>query len=241
MMNELLHRLTNRTGPFSQDLFLADPSFTPKKEGSEERQFRKALMLDHTESDYYIKAYLSTISAYPDLAVQFDRNNQSYDLTDIEPRGVQIEGGDFYSRPPGVSGRFLDTPPDGLPIPLHYQVLYWDDSNVRIRQLDRQQQSIAGYTLSKEEPHQVMQCQWPDTMPFEGPIHLHQSWMSNALIDIWVEPSQFPYQEVITQLRRHRFLTTLLIRHNMVDAFYGSPEAEEQLAIVLTLLALENS
>lgn len=81
---------------------------------------------------------------------------------------------------------------------------------------------------------------WPTSIPFLGQINLTQNWTLNSRVQISVEPSHFPYALILQSAERWPYLNTLLLNYGMLDAYAYSVEVTEKLAIILTLIGLDN-
>ena len=101
---------------------------------------------------------------------------------------------------------------------------------------------FSGLTIMEESAwkNRIMRVAWSSTMPFSGPIILHQDWIPGARLEIEVEPSKFPYKLVIDNLTRLPATIPLLMIYKWVDEFVNTPDYAEKLAMILTILGLNN-
>lgn len=131
MINKLIHALANRSGPFQDPMFVGDPDFKPAVIGVPEQKLRELMMLHITDTDYYLKAYLSVLEAFPDIKALANETSVSYDVSDTPPRGVEMDGAEFYSKINSV-GYFSDQAPTSFPVALTYRFSYIDANNLKI-------------------------------------------------------------------------------------------------------------
>lgn len=240
MINRLLHALSNRTGNFHEPMFASDPLFVPAVFNAEEQQLRALMLLHRSDTDYYLKAYLAAIEAYPDIKALADDVVTSYRLSDFPPRGVAISGGDFLSKENSV-GYYTDVSSTNLPVNLTYWVNYFDSRLVTIVGKETGLVRRVNYILSGDAPHQTMRVEWPEAeVPFKGPLALTQHWVSGAMVEIQVEPSNFPYASVVARLQGNAYLMNLLVRNQLVDEFLAVPDDQRKMAIACVVLALAN-
>lgn len=239
MINKLLHALSNRTGPFEDPLLLSDPEFQPAVVTDTEQRLRASMMLNVLGTDYYLKAYLSAVAAYPDIHLLTNDDPTSYRLSDFPPRGVEISGGDWTSNP-NMVGFFTDPKPTSLPVDLNWSITYLDDRYVTIKGSDTGIVRRTTFQPSKEDPNKTLRIDWPSDVPFQGPINLQQAWLPGASVVIQTAPSAFPYQAVVDRLRGNWWLIHLLAKQKFVDEYTTFPDPQRKVALACVALALSN-
>ncbi len=99
MQNKILHALSNRQGPFASEIFSRLTDFVPIHLNAEAVNLRRKLFLDVTDTDYYLKIYLSLLYSFPDISRQLNDRITTYCIEDFNPRGVEISGGELCSAP----------------------------------------------------------------------------------------------------------------------------------------------
>lgn len=238
MINKILHAVSNRA-LFYTPLFVPQPGFLAAVLSSDAQNLRTALLLNVLNTDYYLKIYLGLLEAYPDLKAQFNDWHTSYEVTDFLPRGVLVDGGDFLSAP-NIAGTFTDPPNTTLPVNLTYLIDYQSANLCNVTLVEQGNSQLVSYQLFGKAPEQILSLDWPDTLPFVGQIKLTQNWTLNSRVQIFVEPSQFPYDLILASAERWPYLNTLLVSYGMNDAYAYSVETTEKLAIIITLLGLSN-
>lgn len=238
MKNKILHGLSNRPGPFLTPIFSQDPDFTPAALTDDEKAFRAKTFLDRTDTDYYLKSYLSLLHGYRDVEEVCDDVITTYRISDFGPRGVVIEGGEFVSSP-GNSGKFTDPPVTILPVDLRYRITCVSDSSLDVLALDTGIVRRCTYRLTGDVPNQVLYFDWQD-LPFDGPIQLNQIWAPGAQINITVEPSAFPYSVLWEIIRNDPWLFNKLLSYDLVNAIESSYDVAEKIAIALAVVVVSN-
>ena len=219
---------------------MADPNFYPALLNDDDNIFRQAMFLNFKNNYYYLKVYLGVLEAYPDLKAQFGRQTQSYQMTDLLPRGVYIDGAEFVSTLANDSF-FTDPPNTTLPVNQTYNIDYQDGSVCKISMWEQGQVTTAPYTLiSGLADTNIMQIDWPTNIPFVGNLKLTQAWVPNARVVIQVSPSQFPYSVLLSKLTVLPYFNYLINTFGMVGAYADTVEDTERLAMILTLLGLAN-
>lgn len=239
MKNKLLHALSNRKGPFGHALLPGDPMFAPATFSADEDDFRKKLFLDVTDTPYYLMAYVALLHAFPDLERKLTDFSITYRPEYFFPRGVSIDGADMVSSP-NASGLFTDPVSTSLPVNLTYTIARIAPSRVLISAKENGTSVTASCTVAMEDPNMILHVDWPEGIPFSGPLRLKQTWAEGTTVTITVMPSRFPYKLLVTKIARHKHLSQLLLDYQMIDTFNGSVDYMERLAIVLTMLALSN-
>ena len=205
-----------------------------------EYTLRSPLFLDRTNTDYYLKTYLSVINAYPDWKQQFGYNLQeSYAVEELIPRGVYIQGADMPGNP-NSPGLFTDPDTNALPVELHYRIIYLADNLCQISGLETAVQYNSTVTTVGNDPNKILRITWPDAIPFAGPLQLTQPWMLGAAIDIFVQPSYFPFAQLIASVQGNAYLQALLSAYDISAEFNEDKDPMEQTAMALTVLGLNN-
>lgn len=240
MNNLILHLLSNRPGPFLEPLFGSNPAFVPTVVPAAEQTLRSLMFLDRTETDYYLKVYLAVLNAYPDWKQQFGYNLQeSYQPEEIMPKGVYIEGGDLATFA-GSASAYTDLPVDTLPVGLHYQITWVSNTACQVTELETSFLALADVVPSGTDPNKVLGIIWPTGVPFTGPLTLNQEWGEGAVVDIFVQPSNFPFPQLVTNISGNAYLQELLLSYGLSSAFNEDMDAMEQTAMALTMLGLTN-
>ena len=239
MRNKLLHALSNRK-TFEDPIFNGDPEFMPKELSAEEQQLRKLFCLDQI-TDYYVRVYLSLLAAYPDIVANVDDTPRTYSVLDFPPRGVVISGGELMAQQ-GVFGYFTDPAQTVLPIDLTYEIGYIQGGTaVRIVARETGRGWSTNAFTTGTDPNKILRVEWPEEVPFVGPIKLNQSWISGAKVVIQVQPSQFPYAHLAKQISGSAYLMRLLADNKLVDEFVETADHQRKVAIALLLLARDNT
>lgn len=238
MNNLILHLLSNRPGPFVTPLFSQDQSFVPTIIPPAEQTLRSLLFLDKTETDYYLKIYLAILNAYPDWKQQFGSNlDESYAVEELMPGGVYIQGGDLLGYQDGP-GLFVDPPSNSLPVELHYRISYLGDNLCQITGTESGIQYQVTLNAVGTDPNKIIRITWPSTVPLTGPLQLSQSWTLGSVVDIFVQPSNFPFTQLVSNLRGNAYLQSLLETYGITAEFNEDMDPVEQTAMALTVLGL---
>jgi len=237
MINKLLHALSNRDS-FHEPVFRSDTGFSTKVVGEEERKLRALLLLDVTDTDYYLKVYLGLIHAYPDIEAHFDDKGRTYDVEDFGIQAVQIDGADFMSAVNAI-GLFTDPVSEELPVNLRYRIRYdqpeYAELSVRESGLIRKSR----YNLSADG--KVIHIDWPDDFPFSGPLQLQEPWAMGSEINIAVEPRHFPYEVMVSRLSNNAYLIRQISEAGLVDEYVNTQDHQRKVAIALAILAANNT
>jgi hypothetical protein len=240
MINKFLHALSNRNGPFIEPCFVGASSFTPKSLSEQERKLREKLMLHITNTDHYLKRYVSCVEAYPDIHALLNDSVTSYTSKDFSHYGVSIIGADFLDMT-NAQGRYIDNQAQSIPVELTYEINYHDSTYVKLVCLESNRVWMAVYQLAGDPPGQIMRIEWPMDVPFDGPLRLTQVWLQGGQIKITVEPSSFPYAEMAQRVRSDSLLTQWLAAINAIDEFYNTRDVNRQVALACVVLALSNT
>jgi hypothetical protein len=239
MQNKILHALSNRQGPFASEIFSRLTDFVPVHLNSEAVNLRRKLFLDVTDTDYYLKIYLSLLYSFPDISRQLSDRITTYCIEDFNPRGVEISGGELCSAP-NIAAFFTDTPPTSLPVNLTYEVNYITTTYAQLKALESGLVQKIYHNATGTDPRKLLRFDWPENFPFSGPIRLSQPWQENACVRITVAPSKFPFQLLWNSIASDRYLNRLLLNAGLIDEFIGTVDVQEKIALALAVLALDN-
>lgn len=220
-------------------MFVGDPNFKPAIVGVPEQKLRELMLLDVTDTDYYLKAYLSVLEGYPDILALADEVSVSYSMRDIPPRGVEMDGAEFYAKINSV-GYFTDQAPTSFPVPLTYRITFIDSLNLKIAALETGIVRVVSYQKSGVDPNETLRVEWPEDIPFKGPLSLLQTWNEGAMVEISVTPSAFPYDLLAKRIQGNPWLTRLLVNNRLVDEYTAVPDSQRKVAIAAIVLALSN-
>lgn len=240
MNNLILHLISNRPGPFQDPLLGSNPGFIPTIIPADEQVLRNELYLNKTETDYYLKVYLAVLNAYPDWKQQFGYNlAESYKPEEIMPKGVCIQGGDLIAYA-GGSGLYIGLPANILPVELHYQITWVSEYVCQIAGLETNILTNAVVAVTGNDPNKILRISWPGNIPFTGPLQLNQEWAEGAIVDIFVQPSQFPFPQLVANIQGNSYLQTLLSNYGIGAEFNQDMDSMEQIAMAVTALGLAN-
>ena len=240
MINKFLHALTNRKTLSADPMFVSDPKFQPATLSAGDLALRKALCLDNTGTDYYLRAYASVLNLFPDLGDILSDTNRSYDVSDFLPLGVQSTGGRLVSNATS-SGVYLDLKPITMPVPMIYNIDYDSPGQAVLSQPDIGAATNASVLATTDVNGTVLQMTWPDYWPFRGPVALAQAWTPGTRVQFIVEPSRFPYTAAVRAVTGISYFQHLLMSYQLATTFQNTPDVKEQLALILAVLAVSNA
>jgi len=235
MINRAIHILSNSAGPFDLFGLPVNPEFEPRLLSREQTSIRRLLMLDR--GDYYVNAFIAALAAYPDISQSFD-DNQTFDIQYQRPFSVQMEGAEFLVDT-NIKGRWLDTDRD-LPLNLNYTISYATSSLVTITGVDRLNVYTSKYIVSGTDPEKVLHIEWPDQLPFSGPLRLKQTWTTGALVSIKVRPQNFPYASLVNRVLGNAYLTSRLHQLLLQEEFRASEDPVEKAAMIAVALITDD-
>jgi len=220
-------------------MFASDPTFVPANLSADDLKLRSILCLDYTTSDYYLKNYVALADIYPDILSVLNDTVTSYQTKDFLPRGVRMQGATLLSNP-GVSGFYSDLRPLSLPIGLSYSIDFVAPVVCQITQIETGITLQAGCISSSDPNDILLRIDWPDGVPFQGPLRLTQPWVSGAHVYIQTEPSRFPYADAVNKLQQQPRLSQLLMTYGVLEAFKNTYDPMDKLVIALLVIALSN-
>lgn len=235
MINKLLHALSNRK-EFNEPYFKPAIQFTPAYFPQVENECRRLLYLDVSNTDYYLKLYLGLLHAYPDIEANFDDRVRTYSVEDFGIQVIRIEDGDFVSDSQNF-GYFTD-PPATLPVQLRYQLQYFQPDYTKVSIRENGQVFVVRHSLSSDK--KVLHLNWPDNLPFQGPLKVRSPWTEGSSIVIDVEPRGFPYETMARRLDGNLYLIRLFSEASLVDEYVNTKDHQRKVALALAVLAAHN-
>jgi hypothetical protein len=239
MFNPLLKALAN-TGTFQHPAFQAPDSLSPWSFSSGMLDLRRRLMLESEEREYYLMVYLALLQAFPELQELLPDEPRTYRLEDITCQDrLRITGASLAGIPNRV-GRFLHYEPTQLPINLDYDLSWHSDTTCKI--VARQRQAVGIFTCRAYELNGdwMLDPVWTADLPFEGVLKLEAPWVAGTTVHLHAEPGLFPMQALLTRLQQSPYLQGLLVEFNLAADFQSAFDPYEQVALVLTAVALAN-
>lgn len=239
MHNKILHALSNRKGPFVTEIFSQLPDFVPANLSDGAKTLRRKLFLHLTDTDYYLKIYLSLLYSFRDIARQLNDRVTTYRVEDFNPRGVEISGGELCSSP-NLIAFFTDAPVTSLPVNLTYDVVYVSTTYAELRALESGLVQRIYHNAVGTDPAKILRFEWPESFPFSGPIRLSQPWIPGASVRIVVAPSKFPFQLLWSSIASDIYLNKLLLDAGLIEEFVGTVDVQEKIALALAVIALDN-
>ena len=239
MINKFLHAITNRAAISADPMFVSDPRFQPAALSTGDLAMRAALQLNNTSTDYYLRAYASVMSLFPDLEAIIADDNRSYEPSDFLPAGVRSTGGSLLSNQTS-SGSYLDLKPVTMPVPMTYVISYESPGTAKLTQPDIGNQLSTSVIVMTDVNGAIMQVQWPEYWPFRGPVALSQAWAPGAQVTFVVEPSRFPYTAAVRALAAIPYFQQLLVTYQLATTYQNTPDVKEKLALALAVIAVSN-
>lgn len=238
MINRFLHALTNLKTLSINPIFSSDPNFIPVVLKPDEISMRQILQVTDQVDEYYLKRYVAVMASFPDLEDQLYDDVVTYDMKELRPRGITIDGGVFLHNR-GYS-RYLDFQVSQLPVPLTYVVEFVDGQTCRITQVETGSVVAVPCTVVSDPYGTILRISWPDGYPFIGALKTSQAWEDGCSITLHVEPTQFPYSDMVSKLQSNSAFVSLLHAQGLMAAFQNNEDDIEKLAVALLVIARSN-
>lgn len=237
MINRSIHVLSNQAGPFDLFNLPRNPDFVPRRLTKAQSLVRSLLYLDR--GDYYINALLAALQAYPDIEAFIQDNVKSFDPSRRRPSSVQIEGAEFFVDK-NIRGLWLDNDQQ-LPVNLTYTVDYKTSSLVTVRSEDRGDVATVHYTTAGTDPTKIIHINWTDGLPFSGPLRLSQIWTTGSRVVIKVQPSKFPYADLVSRVLGNPYINERMHRLLLQEEFFASEDPIERAAMLALAIVTDDN
>lgn len=223
-MNEALHLLTNRTGPFCSPAFpVWDGGWTPVTCSSEVEQLRGSLLLNRKDTDYYLAWCLRILDLHPDMLQLLNQRESTYLLNEVPVSVYTSSNGTLKSvggLPPTVNVRASTwPPPEKTTIAISGQLLSIQRSAYNAQTSYRRSGS-AVYPDWPEDCGIAGRIEWTDTnLPF---VLYHQPHVPPAVVQQFMAGSPA--------------MLKLLLRYDLQPSFDETLDASRAVAMGLVAL-----
>ena len=177
------------------------------------------------------------LMGFPELLRSLHDPEAAWPLSDMRPAPTAIAGGEFLQMP-GRCGRFTDHPAVGFPVERTFRLLRRTDTLLRCEILESGRIEQLTCTPFEPQPDQHgLDVQWSATLPFAGPLRLHQAWFGNAMVEIKTEPTRYPWTALARLAAGSNEALMTLGQAELMDEFSSAHDPKEKCALLLVAIA----
>jgi len=233
--NELAHALTNFK-TFPGNTIVADSSFSPIEQSTAWSTLRSAFFLDNEETDAYIHIALSLIFAHPNVVDAYPNNQLEFTIH-RPAETVSMEDGEFVT----VGDRIGGISKCGVfPIPSEYSIRYINNESVEISTETGSKFRTKARDFDYPKGGSVLAIDWPEQVPFYGPLRSFDKWHPASKISISYKPVSMDYKKWTEYVELKSDPSEILIPSGLSEEYVSSQSYTEKLSIMLLALAKSN-
>lgn len=235
IINELAHALTN-FGEFPGNTIVADSKFQPVEQETSWYALREAFFLDTTADDVHIHIALSLMFAHPNVIDAYDNSQLEFGLH-RPAETVKMSEGEFVT----IGNRIGGISKCGVfPIPKKYTIKYKTDESIEISMDTGASFITKSRSFSYPKGGSVLAVDWPDRVPFYGPIRSFDGWTQSSAITVDYRPVSMDYKKWIEYVEMKSDVSEILIPSGFSEEYVSSQSDCEKLSIMLLALAKSN-
>jgi len=191
---------------------------------------------EHT-APYTQRAMARLLLGFPELRRSLRDTETAWTAEDLRPARPVIAGGEFLQMS-GRCGRFTDRPATSFPVERTFRLLRRTDTLLRCEVLEsgRAEQMVCAPFEPQPGQH-GLDVQWSATLPFDGPLRLHQTWFGNAMVEIKTEPTRYPWAVLASRAAGSNDALMVLSQAELMDEFTSAHDPKEKCALLLVAIA----
>lgn len=177
------------------------------------------------------------LMGFPELLRSLRDPDPAWTLADLRPSPPTIAGGEFLQMP-GRCGRFTDKHVLGFPVERTFRLLRRTDTLLRCEILEsgRVEQVLCAPFEPQPGKH-GLDVMWSATLPFDGPLLLHQAWFGDAVVEIKTEPTRYPWAVLAKLAAGSNEALMTLAQAELMDEFSSAHDPKEKCALLLVAIA----
>jgi len=231
-MNELLHRLTNRSGDFVTPAYSIS-NFDVVEDSKGIADIRDLLGLRDLSSDYCLRNLLSNLESFPELILEHSGKPRSYSpaLKYVAPI---LNGARLYPGP--LSGRRVFRVSSEWPVRRFIIITQISDTHLQAElKVSESATTSQKFTFKGGVgSFDLVSAEWPEALGIKG--RLSSDWLPGGRVTIEHFPL-FPWATLLAELSRIDALPDLLARHELLSYYKQAERPEESIAAVCSALA----
>lgn len=235
ILNELAHALTNFS-EFPGNTIVADSKFQPVEQNTAWYALREAFFLDTEEDDVYINIALSLMFAHPNVIDVYDNAKLEFGLH-RPSETVKMNYGEFVT----IGNRIGGISKCGVfPLPRKYTISYKHDDAIEISMDTGASFVTKARSFAYPKGGSVLAVDWPDRVPFYGPIRSFDTWSPSSKLVIDYRPVSMDYKKWLEYVEIKSDISEILIPSGFSEEYLSSQSDCEKLSIMLLALAKSN-
>lgn len=173
---------------------------------------------------------------FPELLRGLRDPRPAWTLEDLRPSPPVLAGGEFLQMA-GRCGRFTDDAARGFPVERTFRLFRRSDQLLRCEILEsgRVEQAVCAPFEPTSGKH-GLDVQWSATLPFDGPLLLHQAWFGDAMVEIKTEPTRYPWAALAKIAAGSNEALLTLGHAELMDEFSSAHDPKEKCALLLVAI-----
>jgi len=230
-----LYRYVANRKTFKQDALNSNVEFAPVVESVASAAVRKLFKLDDTSTDFFVIGVTGALLSSPALMADFTQRaiGSPYTVTNLgystftPPLGATLVSDNFGVAQ--ISRSASKWPPD-----FNLSLTKADASYARVA-YSSTEYAVTPCTLVGS----TLVINWPAFTGIRGNVLLENpnTWSTGAVLTFYVEPTEFPYEALLNEVKKTSDWLTLLEEYGLLDLFAGA-QVSPQASIGVISLAL---
>ncbi len=193
--------------------------------------------IPESTSPYTQRTMARLLMGFPELLRSLRDPEAAWTLADMRPSPPVIAGGEFLQMS-GRCGWFTDNQAVGFPVERTFRLLRRTDTLLRCEVMESGRVEQLVCAAFEPQPGQHgLDVQWSATLPFHGPLRLHQAWFGDAMVEITTEPTRYPWALLARLAAGSNEALMTLSKAELMDEFASAHDPKEKCAILLVAIA----
>lgn len=228
-----LYRYVANRKTFKQATLNSNVEFTPVTESAASASVRKLFKLDDTSTDFFVIGVTGALLGSPALMANFTQRaiGTPYTVTNLgystftPPLGATLVSDNF-----GVAQ--IARTSNKWPTDFNLSLTKADASYARVS-FGPTEYAVVPCTLIGS----TLVINWPAFAGIKGNVLLENpnTWSTGAVLTFYVEPTEFPYEALLDEVKKTSDWLTLLEGHGLLEIFAGAQVSPKESIGVISL------
>lgn len=237
-VDRIVYVLTNRSGGFNLDLFANDYSFAPWSDPSEEwLKLQKCLMLDKTDTDYYILYALNTLSKYPYITNSIDNYVSSVDITKLPVFTSELDSSVSIVEFGNYNSQFIEHSTT-FPVPTKYRFKCLGDNQTTSVEADGQPIGSILVNKTYANGYSTISGNWTTAFPFSGAFRYAGNWIADSVFEISYIPKSINLQAWLYYIENELHIPSILEQADLEIKYTSAKTPRERIALLYLAMVI---
>lgn len=243
-IDRAIHIWANRGSDFSSNTFASNLVFKPLEDDKASwRLLREYLMLDRTNTDWYLCLAQTIVLAFDGLAGRINNNIFSKEIHEL-PQQNGPELSDITIVNDGNAYSYFTEYAQDLPIPEKYNITWGSKDQIIVNNSLGKEMSISvNLTQTYGQPPQalgysLLRGDWSNVLPFTGAFRYEGLWDQASSAEITYIPPTIDYNNWISKIESNINVEDVIRPTGLIEEYTLCKEPLEKLAVIYISLIL---